>query len=205
MLCTNSNENVTIENGGENGGKPKVKILLPSELSKVIIIDLCKSSDSPVLVTDDLYDDKYIRLRAHLLKSGPHLYLKIRSDAMAPTLQPGGYLILRKLNRDEWNAVETGGVYVISEKGSQNFLRRINNRLVSEGKLIGHADNPDKIMFPDLTLAPDKIEFIWEVELYLADRIPNKCRETDKWLDTLESKMDVVINLVNKSNKTPEN
>ncbi len=121
--------------------------------------------------TDEI---EYIRMPTHMLKSGnEYLCVRIKGTSMVPTLQDGGYLIVRMLDRSEWGSIRDSHIYIVTDREGRAFVKRLKNRLKEHGILICNSDNPDKMAFPSFNLREDEIHTIWYVEWYFTPKMPN--------------------------------
>ena len=123
--------------------------------------------NSGVLRTSD-----FIQLPPNLARSGRYLCIRIKGSSMSPTLQDGGYVIIRLLDRGEWRALLSDSVYVVSDKEEKTYLKRVRNRFAN-GFIVLTSDNPDKATYPNFNLHEDEILSIWYVEWYLSAKMPN--------------------------------
>ena len=92
---------------------------------------------------------------------------------MVPTLQDGGYLIIRLLDRCEWQDARDEHVYVVSDTEGRAFVKRLKNRLREHGLIICKSDNPDPMGYPDFNLLEHEINTIWHAEWYVSAKMPN--------------------------------
>ena len=116
---------------------------------------------------------------------------------MAPTIQDGGYVIIKQLDHSEWLNMPTDRIYVVVDKEGQTFLKRVKNRLSGTrgGFIVHSSDSPDKVSHPNFNLRHDEIAFIWYVEWYFTAKMPNI---HDQYYDRLSRLEDTVDELANQ-------
>jgi phage repressor protein C with HTH and peptisase S24 domain len=140
--------------------------------------------------TEVLKSSDFVQLPPALTKSGKYLCIGIKGHSMAPTLQDGGYVIIRLLNSAEWPNLLSDRVYVVCDNDGGTFLKRVRNRFGNGGFLVLTSDNPDKASFPNFNLKADEIISIWYVEWYLSAKLPNIHDQFYSKLERLENSID---------------
>lgn len=182
----------------KTSSKDEVKIItLDSSKNEVIpIVDIAAAAGSGAYNPDFIETLDVIKMPPQLLKKGTHYCIGVSGDSMAPTLQDGGYVISRVLDRSEWVYIKTGYVYVVSTTEGLAYVKRIKNRLSERGEIVLMSDNPDKTHFYDLTLGEDEIHTVCEVEWYLSTKLSDinetyygRLREMADDIDDLKSAM----------------
>lgn len=131
-----------------------------------------------------------IRLPVHFLKRN-HSYLcvRIKGPSMAPTLQDGGYVIIRLLDRAEWAKMPDERVFVISDLEGKAYLKRVKNRF-KQGFILLKSDSLDQANHPSFNLHASEINTIWEVEWYFTAKMPNIHDQYYSRLQQLEDRVD---------------
>jgi phage repressor protein C with HTH and peptisase S24 domain len=129
-------------------------------------------------------------LPASLAKQGKYLCIRIKGNSMSPTLQDGGYVVIRLLDRGDWKALVSDRVYVISDTEGMTYLKRVRNRFSSGGFIVLTSDNPDKASYPNQNLKEEEIVSIWYVEWYLSAKMPNVHDQFYSKLERLENNID---------------
>lgn len=153
---------------------------------------------------DGAYNDGYIEkkgeiaLPAKLLKPGMHECINISGDSMAPTLQDGGYLVQRLLDRSEWVNIRTDYVYTVTDRDGVTRTKRLRNRLREQGFIVLTSDNPDKATYPNKNLREDQIHNVWEVEWYLSAKMPNIHATYYDQVQTLRDDVDDIKDILNR-------
>lgn len=134
----------------------------------------------------------------HLPKSMIHkgrvyLCVRIKGDSMEPTLQDGGYLIVRLLERHEWADLRERHVYVISDTNGHAYVKRLKNRIIEHGFIVCASDNPDITRYRNFNLFENEINTIWYAEWYLSAKMPNIHTSYYNKVNELEDKYDDII------------
>ena len=115
-----------------------------------------------------------IKMPRSMIKKGrTYLCVRIKGDSMIPTLQDGGYLIIRMLDRSEWQYIREEHVYVVSNTEGTAFVKRLKNRFKEHGFIVCMSDNPDVMLYPNFNLKEDEINMLWYVEWYISAKMPN--------------------------------
>lgn len=121
---------------------------------------------------------------------GTYYCVKVSGLSMMPTMQDGGYVVVRALDRSEWATLKDKYVYVISDREGKAYLKRIKNRLRERGVLVMTSDNPDKNMFPNFEIPEEDIHSVLRVEWYFSRKIPNVHEQYYNKIDLLEDAID---------------
>ena len=157
-------------------------------------------TDIAVAAGNGIYNNSYIEkveaiyLPADLVKKGStYLCVQIKGLSMAPTLQDGGFVVVRLLDRAEWAGMPDEFVAVIVDTEGRSYLKRIDTRF-SKGFIVLKSDSPDKASFPSLQLPLNDIAAIWKVEWYLSAKMPNVHDQFYTRLQQLEDKVEDLIN-----------
>lgn len=138
---------------------------------------------------DILRASEFIQLPAALAKAGKYLCIRIKGSSMAPTLQDGGFVVIRLLDRGEWRNLSSDRVYVVSDSEGKTYLKRVRNRFAT-GFIVLSSDNPDKATYPNFNLQEAEIVSIWYVEWYLSAKLPNIHDQFYSRLERLENTID---------------
>jgi phage repressor protein C with HTH and peptisase S24 domain len=135
------------------------------------------------------YEDT-IAMPHHFLKSGQHIWGRVRGLSMAPTFQDSGYVCVRKVEPGNWEAIREEYVYLVITKDGQASLKRVKNRLRQHGHLTLMSDNPDKAVYGNFDVRAEDIHTVWEAEWYLANRFPDVNRQFYQRISDLEDKVE---------------
>lgn len=122
-----------------------------------------------------------------------HLCVRIKGDSMAPTLQDGGYLIIRLLDRSAWEYIRDEHIYVISDREGRSFVKRVKNRLSEKGFIVCMSDNPDVTHYRNFNLYGNELNSVWYAEWYISAKMPNIHTTYYRKVSELEDKYDDVI------------
>lgn len=138
------------------------------------VTDIRAAAGAGYLNPDIIEEVDVIRLPPNMVRGGNHLCIRVKGTSMAPTLQDGGYVIIRMLDPGDWTTMSNDRVYVIVDKDGKTFLKRVKNRLAgAKGFIVLTSDSPDKMSHPSFNLNQDEIQFIWYVEWYFTAKMPN--------------------------------
>lgn len=161
------------------------------------IVDISAAAGSGYYNPDYLTAEDVIQLPSHLSSKGVHICIRVKGDSMSPTLLDGGYLIIKYVDRRDWQDVKNEHIHVVSDTEGRAVVKRIKNRL-EKGFIVLMSDNPDKAQYPNFNLQQDEINTIWHVEWYLSAKTPNIHATYYKRLQTLENRLDDLENFLKK-------
>lgn len=186
-------------NTGKTTGTNIVELPVPmedeSELVAIPVVDISVAAGSGFYNPDQLNEIDCIRMPRSMVKgSQPHLCVRIKGESMVPTLQDGGYLIIRLLDPSEWRDIRDGHVYVVAEKEGRAFVKRLKNRFVEHGFIVCMSDSADVQRYPNFNLMEDEINTIWHAEWYISAKMPNIHATYYNKVSLLEDKYDEVVN-----------
>lgn len=200
---TNSidNSNLTpffMPNSGKTTGTNIVELPVPmendSEMIAIPVVDISVAAGSGFYNPDQLSEIDCIRMPRSMVKGGqPHLCVRIKGESMVPTLQDGGYLIIRLLDRCEWADIRDGHVYVVSEVAGRAFVKRLKNRLSEHGFIVCMSDSADVQRYPNFNLMENELNTIWHAEWYISAKMPNIHATYYNKVGELENKYDDVV------------
>lgn len=162
------------------------------DVVSIPIVDICAAAgvsgyeNSTYLEVVDKID-----MPPNMLSRGKnHFCIKIKGDSMAPTLLNSGYLVVRLLERGEWQDIRDGYIHVISTTDGQAYVKRVKNRLREKGFIVCMSDNPDKVSYPNFNLSENEMHTVLVVEWYFTAKIPNIHETYYKKVEHLEDKCD---------------
>lgn len=184
---------------GKTTGTNIVEVPVPvedeSEMVAIPVVDISVAAGSGFYNPDQLSEIDSIRMPRSMIKgSQPHLCVRIKGESMVPTLQDGGYLIIRLLDRSEWCDIHDGHVYVVSEIEGRAFVKRLKNRLSEHGFVVCMSDSADVQRYPNFNLMEDELNTIWHAEWYISAKMPNIHATYYNKVSLLEDKYDDVVN-----------
>lgn len=144
------------------------------ELVSVPLVDISVAAGTGFNNPTYMEEIDCIRFPQSMIKGNyTYLCVRIRGESMVPTLQDGGYLVVRLLERSEWENIRDGHVYVVSDNEGKAYVKRIKNRLKEYGIIICNSDNPDPIGYPSFNLKENELNSIWHAEWYISAKMPN--------------------------------
>jgi transcriptional regulator with XRE-family HTH domain len=160
--------------------------------SYIPITDITAAAGNGFINGDNITTLDQIQLPQHLLKNGTYIAVKIKGESMSPTLQDGGFLIIRLLERNEWPHMPNEHIFVICDKEGKTFAKRVKNRY-QKGFYVLMSDNPDKASFANFNLEIEEVNSIWHAEWYLSARMPNIHDQYYSRLQRLEDNVDELL------------
>lgn len=144
------------------------------ELVSVPLVDISVAAGTGFNNPTYMEEIDCIRFPQSMIKGNyTYLCVRIKGESMVPTLQDGGYLVVRLLDRSEWENIRDGHVYVVSDNEGKAYVKRIKNRLKEYGIIICNSDNPDPMGYPSFNLKENELNSIWHAEWYISAKMPN--------------------------------
>lgn len=161
------------------------------------ITDIAVAAGGGLYNNDHLEVEDALHLPSRLVKPG-HTYLcvKIKGLSMAPTLQDGGYVVIRLLDKSEWTNMPDQRIFVVIDTEGKSYVKRIKNRF-KKGFIVMRSDSMDQQNYPTLSLDTNEIAAIWYVEWYFSAKMPNINDQYYHRLQLLEEKVDDLFNNAN--------
>lgn len=171
---------IVSEKGEKYGGK----------LAPIPVTDISVAAGGGIMHDGHIETVEAVQLPANFVKPG-HTYLcvKIKGVSMAPTLQDGGYVIIRLLDKSEWAKMPNERVFVVIDTDGKAYLKRVKNRF-KDGFIVLRSDSPDQATYPSFNLEPKEITAIWYVEMYFTHKMPNIHDQFYSRLQLLEDRVD---------------
>ncbi len=132
----------------------------------------------------------YLTLPTNSLQKRTGVYYAIRNrgHSMSPTIYDKDYLIVRWLDRGEWQELRDEYIYVIVADGN-TYVKRIKDRL-KRGFMVCMSDNLDKANYPNFTLDAEEIDNLFYTELKISPHLPNVNATYYDRVKSLEDKVD---------------
>jgi phage repressor protein C with HTH and peptisase S24 domain len=165
---------------------------IPKSITKVLnipITDISVAAGAGALNNDHFEVVDSIQLPENLVKKGVYLCVRIKGESMAPTLQDGGFLIIRLLDKSEWEKQADERIYVVSDNEGNTYVKRLKLR-VKKGFVICKSDNPDRFLYPSFNIQVNDINTLWYAEWYLSAKMPNIHDQYYTRLQRLEDDVD---------------
>lgn len=158
---------------------------------RIPIIDIETAAGSGTLNSSYIESLGYFNVPNNSLQSRTATYyvIKSRGDSMFPTIYDNDALIIRELNRSEWEDIRDEYVYVIVDRSGKSYVKRIKNRL-SRGFIVLMSDNLDKVNYPNFTLNHDELSYFFYPELKISSHFPNINASYFDRLKQLEDRVD---------------
>lgn len=172
------------------------------ELVGVPVVDISVAAGSGFENSDYLTEVDSIYFPKTMIHDGKtYLCVRIKGESMAPSLQDGGYLVVRLLDRSEWEYINDGHVYVISDTEGRAYVKRLKNRLSKHGFIVCMSDNPDVNRYRNFNLMEYELHTIWHAEWYVSAKMPNIHTNYYNKVSELEDKYDDIIQLIQNMQK----
>ena len=173
-----------------------------SGLRLVPILDIKAAAGGGYINHEPLDENDVLRLPRHMVKSGNHMCIRVKGTSMAPTIQDGGYVVIRHLDKSEWLNMLNERVYVVVDNEGKTYLKRVKNRFSGEkGFIVLSSDSPDKASHPTFNFHPEEIAHIWYVEWYFTAKMPNIHDQYYSRVSSLEDKVDILTDEVRSIKK----
>jgi phage repressor protein C with HTH and peptisase S24 domain len=113
-------------------------------------------------------------------KNGRYYCGRVRGDSMFPTLVDRDYIILRFLQPGEWVEMQDREVYFIVVRDGDTYVKRIENRLATENRIICKSDNADAPHYCDFNIMGEEIAHVYHVEWRFSNNISNLKESLDE-------------------------
>lgn len=176
-----------------------------SEFEEIPIVDISVAAGNGYDNPDFIEVVDAIKLPQSMLhKNKKYFCVKVRGESMSPTLLDCSYLILRLLDRSEWNDIKDNHVYVVSDRDGRAYVKRIKNRFREHGFIVCTSDNVDKANYPNFNIMEDEINTMLYAEWYLSARMPNinatyydKVNHLEDDVDALKNQMSLLLKSIN--------
>jgi phage repressor protein C with HTH and peptisase S24 domain len=119
----------------------------------------------------------------------------VRGDSMWPTLLNRDYIIVRLLYPDEWINIRDNEIYFIVDRLGTSYVKRIENRLKDDNRLVCKSDNSDSPEYHNFNILGNEIANIFQVEWRISNNTSNimeslNRRATNLRLNALEERMN---------------
>ena len=176
--------------------------ILSEDMISIPMIDIsaaagCCGCDNP----DYLEIVDSIKLPTFMVDKHAHYYcVRVKGESMSPTLLDSSYIIVRLMERYEWEDLPEKHVYVISDREGRTYVKRLKNRLQNKGFVVCMSDNVDKSNYPNFNIMLNEINTILHAEWYISAKMPNlnetyykKIGEMDDRIDLLENQIRTII------------
>ena len=169
---------------------------------EVPLVDIEAAAGGGAPNADFIEEAENIRFPLSLLHhaTGKLLCINVVGESMEPTLFDGSLVVIRLIDRSQWGSIRSGDVYVITDREGATYIKRVRNKLRSQGVLIMTSDNPDQRRYKPFERAEDEILNVWAVELVISNNIPPSDREIDDLRDQIDDLRTMIERLVDREN-----
>lgn len=172
------------------------------EMVSVPVVDISVAAGHGFDNPDYMEEVDAIYFPKSMIHSGQtYLCVRIKGESMTPTLQDGGYLVIRLLDRSEWQSIREGYVYVVSDIEGRSYVKRLKNRLSKHGFIVCTSDNPDVTRYRNFNLFEHEINTVWYAEWYISAKMPNIHTSYYNKVNELEDKYDDIITQMQQMQK----
>ncbi|RGU36765.1 helix-turn-helix transcriptional regulator [Alistipes indistinctus] len=144
-----------------------------------------------------------LRLPVGVIGEGPHKCIRVRGEAMAPTLREGDFVVTAQVGRNDWPEIRERQLYLVIDTGGNPHLSRIKNRLGDYQFIACTCDNPDKGQYPDRNLMEHEIAEIWEVKCLLSANIPERHDAVSRDIEQLRQEISEIRKFLSKPADNP--
>ena len=149
----------------------------PAESADIVhipIVDISVAAGSGFNNPDYIEEVDNITMPASMIKGRKdYLCIRVKGHSMIPSILDGGYLLVRMLDRSEWEGIRDNYVYVVTDTEGKAYVKRLKNRLREHGFIVCMSDNADKLNFPNFNIYEEDLHTIWYAEWYFSAKIPN--------------------------------
>lgn len=161
----------------------------------------CSGYDNP----DYLEVIDSIKMPSSMVRDGRRYFcVHIKGESMSPTLLDSSYIVVRLLERSEWQDMPDRHIYVVSDRDGRSYIKRIKNRFNKNGFIVCMSDNIDKVNYPNFNLEEQEINSILHAEWYFSAKMPNlnetyydKVNQLEDKYDMLENQMKQILRAIN--------
>lgn len=134
-----------------------------------------------------------IKMPSSMIHDGKRYFcVHIKGESMSPTLLDSSYVVVRLLDRSEWQDMPDRHIYVVSDRDGRSYIKRVKNRFSKHGFIVCMSDNIDKINYPNFNLEEPEINSILHAEWYFSAKMPNLNETYYDKVNQLEDDMDVI-------------
>ena len=185
---------------------PTASLSINNDFVSIPLVDIsvaagCCGYDNP----DYLEVVDTIKMPSSMVRNSEKYFcVRIKGESMSPTLLDSSYVIVRLLDRSEWQDMPDQHIYVISDTDGRSYIKRIKNRFRQHGFLVCMSDNVDKINYPYFNLEAQEINTILHAEWYFSAKMPNlnetyydKVNQLEDDMDVIKSQMQQLLRAIN--------
>ena len=165
------------------------------------IVEIYAAAGHGYMNTDSLIPTGEINLpKAMFRSSGLRYCIRVKGHSMAPTLQDNDFLIIRHLDRAEWQSMSDEHVYLVVDKDGMAYVKRVKNR-IDRGFVVLTSDSIEKSSYPNFNLQADEISNIFYAEWHFSAKMQNINETYYDRLKSLEDRFDSLENVLKIGDK----
>ena len=188
---------------------PKLSPPESADLVRIPIVDISVAAGSGYNNPDYIEEVDSITMPASMIKGRKdYLCIRVKGHSMVPSILDGGYLVIRMLDRSEWESIRDNYVYVVTDTEGKAYVKRIKNRLRQHGFIVCMSDSADKMNYPNFNIYEEDLHTVWYAEWYFSAKIPNiqetyyrKQAELEDRMDELTNQIQQIKTVLNVNNK----
>lgn len=166
-------------------------LMCNEDIVRIPIVDISVAAGSGFTNPDYIVEEECISMPVSMVKnSRKYLCVRVKGQSMVPSILDGGYLIIRLMERSEWESIRDNYVYVVSDREGRSYVKRLKNRLRQHGFIVCMSDNVDKRNYPNFNLYEEDLNTIWYAEWYFSAKLPNIQETYYRKQGELEDRMD---------------
>lgn len=170
------------------------------DIITIPMVEIYAAAGHGFMNTDSLIPTGEVNLPKSMFRSSGLRYcIRVKGFSMAPTLQDSDYLVIRHLDRTEWESMSDEHVYLVVDKDGMAYVKRVKNRL-DRGFIVLTSDSIEKSSYPNFNLQTDEIANIFYAEWHFSAKMQNINETYYDRLKMLEDKFDNLENLINTNN-----
>ena len=170
------------------------------DIITIPMVEIYAAAGHGFMNTDSLIPTGEVNLPKSMFRSSGLRYcIRVKGFSMAPTLQDSDYLIIRHLDRTEWESMSDEHVCLVVDKDGMAYVKRVKNRL-DRGFIVLTSDSIEKSSYPNFNLQADEIANIFYAEWHFSAKMQNINETYYDRLKMLEDKFDNLENLINTNN-----
>lgn len=175
---------------------------------RIPIVDISVAAGSGYINPDYIEEVECISMPSTMIKDGKqYLCVRVKGQSMVPSIMDGGYLIIRLLDRSEWESIRDNYVYVVSDNEGNAYVKRLKNRLRQHGFIVCMSDNVEKQHYPNFNIYNEDLNTVWYAEWYFTAKIPNiqdtyyrKQAELEDRFEELAAQVQKITRAINMHN-----
>lgn len=179
--------------------------LIPAndDFVRIPVVDISVAAGAGFNNPDYIEEIECISMPSSMVRDGKqYLCVRVKGHSMVPSILDGGYLIIRYLDRSEWEYIEDNHVYVVSDREGRAYVKRLKNRLRQHGFIVCMSDNIERQHYPIFNLYEEELNSVWCAEWYFSSQIPNLQETFYQKQIELEDRIDVIESQIKKLTKS---